>query len=197
MKLTTALAVTALSATLVTACAGTAEDKTVFPPPESVAGKGVAEAPLKSVVSEHRITVGQPTTMTTTEGVAVDFTITGMTPMPGSDCPSVVYDGPPDARYLKIDLTVRTRQVVPGDYSSLFDEFLWKVRGDNGEVIEDAGMEWNAFSCLDSEQRGDEMDKLETNSIYHKSIVLPQEGPTGTVILEPGYESDDRFELRY
>ncbi|WKW98900.1 MULTISPECIES: hypothetical protein [Rhodococcus] len=197
MKTMSTFVVFGLAAALASACGNSSPDRTVFPPPDASATFGSDTPATTTAPRDYTVAVGQPLTLTTTDGAVLDFTIDNLTRMAGADCTGAAYDGPPDAPFLRVDLTVRTRDVVPDDYSSLFDPFLWTVRGDDGEVIEEAGMDQNASYCLSTEEDGDDMDRFETNSIYHASIVLPQEGPTGTVILEPGFASDDRYELRY
>jgi len=140
--------------------------------------------------------VGQPMTMTLENGVEVDFTVDAMTPLSGAECPSRIYDGPPEKQFLKLDLTLRTGDTAPPDYESLFSPFLWKVRGDDGIVIDDAGMDDDAYYCVI--ERGADLSTWETNSIYNISFAVPRQGATGTVILEPSdYISQDRFEMRY
>ncbi|MBT1258244.1 hypothetical protein KHP11_27640 [Rhodococcus erythropolis] len=165
-----------------------------FPPPVGVAPTTSAQLPSRAT----EMVVGQPNTLALSHGVELMFTVDSLVPLTGAECTGVAYEGPLDKRFLRLDLTVRTGETIPEDYTSIFDPFLWKVRGGDGVVIDEAAMEEDASYCLSVEEDGADFDKWETNSIYNASIVVPQQGQAGTVILEPSnYVSTDCFELQY
>lgn len=165
-----------------------------FPPPVGTTATTTTQLPPRAT----EMVIGQPNTLTLSNGVELTFTVDSFVPLTGADCTGAAFDGPLDKQFLRVDLTVRTGETVPADYTSIFSPFLWKVRGDDGVVIDEAAMEEDASYCLSVEEDGADLDTWETNSIYHASFVVPQQGPSGTVILEPSdYVSTDRFELRY
>lgn len=159
------------------------------PPPQAEWTPPTTAAPRAA-----EIAVGQPNTMHF-DGGTVQFTVNALTPITGADCDSI-YDGDPGKQFLRMDLTVQTGDVAPSDYNGLFSPGSWKVRGDDGRVIDDPVMDDDAWMCtLDD---GADLYEFETNSIYSTVIVVPQQSGSGTIILEPSeYESGDRFELRY
>ncbi|BDB58221.1 MULTISPECIES: hypothetical protein [Rhodococcus] len=165
-----------------------------FPPPSGSPPTTTTQLPPRAT----EVVVGQPNTLTLSNGVELVFTVDSFLPLSGAECTGAAYDGPLDKQFLRVDLTVRTGETVPEDYTSIFDPFLWKVRGDDGVVIDEAGMDEDASYCLSVEEDGADLDSWETNSIYRASFVVPQQGTSGTVILEPAdYVSTDRFELKY
>lgn len=165
-----------------------------FPPPGGAARTTTAQLPPRA----KEMVVGQPNTLALSNGVELMFTVDSLVPLIGAECTGAAYDGPLDKQFLRLDVTVRTGETAPEDYTSIFDPFLWKVRGGDGVVIDEAAMDEDASYCLSVEEDGADFDKWETNSISGASIVVPQQGQDGTVILEPSnYVSTDRFELKY
>jgi hypothetical protein len=190
-----ALAPLAVAGLILTACSATETPTDPFPPPAETYGPFVSESTSMPPRASD-MAVGQPNAMTLDNGVALEFTIDSMTKLAGVECPSGIYDGPPDKQFIRLDYTVRTGDTVPADYTSLFSPFLWKVRGDDGKVIDDAGMDEDASMCVVDD--GADFYEWETNSIYNAALILPQQGSTGTIILDPSdYETTDRFEMRY
>lgn len=195
-KFTLALILAPATLIALVACGsdGTEPQTEPFPPPIGTTTSTTAPLPPRAT----DVVVGQPNTLTLSNGIEIGVTFDALTPMAGSQCTGVVYDGGPDKQFLRVDYTVRSGDTVPDDYTSIFGSFLWKVRGDDGIVIDEAGMDEDAGYCIDSDEKGAEFYTWETNSIYTASIVLPRQGESGTVILEPSdYVTEDRFELRY
>jgi hypothetical protein len=195
-----ALIPAALLAVALAACGPADEPQTEpFPAPSVTYGpylEDYHQTTIKAPARAQEVIIGQPNTMTLVDGTTLDFTIDAAARSLGADCASTIYDGPPDKQFIRIDFTIRTNETVPEDYASIFDSFLWKVRGDDGRVIDEAGMDDDAWYCFIDAERPP--DKWETNSIYTATMPLPLQGEHGTVILEPSdHTSTDRFELRY
>jgi hypothetical protein len=193
----TTLAPLAVAGLILAACSATETPTDPFPPPAETYGPFVSES--TSMPPRARdIVVGQPFALTLNGGAVLDITVDAMTPMTGAQCASSTYDSDPATQLLRIDLTVRTGTLVPEDYSGVLSPNSWKVRGDDGRVIDSAPMEDEAWYCLDVDEMGADMWEFETNSIYNQAFTVPRQGESGTIILEPpSYVTDDRFELRY
>lgn len=190
MNIRTVLPFLAVGAVALAAC-GTEQPATEpFPtPPDPTSQTTTAPARAKTYQA------GQDGAVILRNGAEIGFTVDSIARISGSQCDGAAFDGPPDAQYIEVRMTVRTHDTVPPAYESVFAPSDWKVRGDNGEVLNEAGMDWDAMMCR-SVDEGDDLRNLETNSIYRYVMVLPAEGPSGTLIMDDQLD-DVRFEMRY